>query len=53
MNIEWNAEEYKKNFSFVPRYGNDVLEMISSPRGSFVVDLGCGNGELTEKILEK
>lgn len=53
MNIEWNAEEYKKNFSFVPRYGNDVLEMISSPRGSFVVDLGCGNGELTQKILEK
>lgn len=53
MNIDWNAEEYRKNFSFVYHYGNDVLEMIDVPKGSFVVDLGCGNGALTEKIAGK
>lgn len=53
MNIDWNAEDYKKNFSFVYHYGNDVLEMIDASKESFVVDLGCGNGALTEKIAQK
>lgn len=53
MNIDWNAEDYKKNFSFVYRYGNDVLEMIDAPEKSFVVDLGCGNGALTQKLAGK
>ena len=35
-NIEWNAEEYQKNFSFVPDYGEAVTELITKPRGSLV-----------------
>ena len=52
MNIKWDAEEYKNNFSFVHKYGEDVLNLINAPQGSLVVDLGCGNGALTKKLAD-
>lgn len=53
MNIKWNAKDYTDNFSFVHKYGEDVLALIDAAPGSFVVDLGCGNGALSEKLKEK
>lgn len=53
MNIKWDSEEYTENFDFVHKYGEDVLNLIEAPRGSMVVDLGCGNGALSQKLLEK
>lgn len=53
MNITWNASGYQENFSFVPQYGESVMELIDAPRGSLVVDLGCGNGALTEKLAAR
>ena len=53
MNIKWNAQNYTDNFSFVHKYGEGVMELITAAPGSFVVDLGCGNGALTEKLQEK
>lgn len=50
MNIKWNAQNYKDSFDFVPQYGEDVLRLLTVPAGSRVVDLGCGNGTLTEKL---
>lgn len=29
MNIEWNEKEYGKNFSFVPQYGKELLELVA------------------------
>lgn len=52
-NINWNAADYKKNFSFVPTYGEAVIGLITKQSGSSVVDLGCGNGPLTEKLAGK
>lgn len=52
MNIHWNAEEYKKHFSFVPQYGTDVFDLITADKGSLLVDLGCGNGTLSKKLAE-
>lgn len=52
MNIHWNAENYKKHFSFVPQYGADVISLITAEKGSFVVDLGCGNGTLSKKLCD-
>ena len=43
-NIDWNASDYQKHFSFVPSYGESVMELLTKPEGAFVVDLGCGNG---------
>ena len=28
MNIQWNAEGYTRNFSFVHEYGTDLISLI-------------------------
>ena len=53
MNINWNAEGYASDFSFVPKYGESVMELITAPEGSTAADFGCGNGTLTAKLCEK
>ena len=53
MNIKWEAKEYENKFSFVHHYGEDVINMIDAPINSFVVDLGCGSGALTQKISQR
>ena len=51
MNIDWNVKEYLKDFAFVPKYGEAVLDMIDAAPGTLAVDLGCGNGGLTGKAV--
>lgn len=53
MNITWNAKSYETGFSFVPRYGEDVMNLITVPKGSRAVDLGCGNGTLTRILADR
>ena len=53
MNQKWQAEEYTKGFSFVYQYGEDILSLIDLPKGSFCLDLGCGNGALTRRLQEQ
>ena len=53
MNQDWNAGEYTSGFSFVYKYGQDVLTLIDAPEGSSVIDLGCGTGILTNALREK
>lgn len=53
MNIKWDAGNYTNNFSFVHQYGEGVMDLLDKPQGSFVVDLGCGNGALTKKLAER
>ena len=53
MKKEWDEKNYSENFSFVHEYGEKILELITVPNGSYVVDLGCGNGALSAKLAEK
>lgn len=53
MNIKWDSHNYKEQFSFVPQYGEDVINLLTKKKGSMVVDLGCGNGTLTKKLSDK
>lgn len=53
MNIKWNADEYQNKFGFVHQYGEDVLDLIDSEKNKLVVDLGCGNGALSKKLLDR
>lgn len=49
----WNATEYKKHASFVPTLANGVMELLSSRPGEKILDIGCGDGELTYLIQQK
>jgi len=53
MNQNWNAEKYSADFSFVHNYGNDVVNLIDTTNVKTVVDLGCGNGVITNSLAEK
>lgn len=50
MNIEWNAGDYHKNFSFVYKYGEELLNLFTLPKGAFVADVGCGSAVLTKEL---
>ena len=52
MNIKWDADKFTSDFSFVDQYGNSVIELIDADQNSSVLDLGCGNGALTNALYE-
>ena len=53
MNVSWDAQGYEKNFSFVPSYGEGVIDLIDVRPGETCLDLGCGNGTLTAALRER
>jgi trans-aconitate methyltransferase len=46
----WSAERYAETAHFVPALGAPVLELLAPAQGERILDLGCGDGVLTEKI---
>ncbi len=46
----WSAERYAQAAHFVPALGAPVLELLAAKPGEHILDLGCGDGVLTEKI---
>ncbi|WP_263357414.1 class I SAM-dependent methyltransferase [Acidicapsa ligni] len=46
----WNPAVYAQIGSFVPALGAGVLEWLSPQPGERILDLGCGDGQLTAKI---
>jgi trans-aconitate methyltransferase len=46
----WSAERYAETANFVPALGAPVLELLAPLPGERILDLGCGDGVLTEKI---
>jgi len=47
----WSARRYGEAASFVPELGAPVLELLAPSAGERILDLGCGDGVLTEKIV--
>ena len=47
----WNAAGYAANADFVPALGQPVLDLLQPQPGERVLDLGCGDGALTEKLM--
>ena len=47
----WNAAAYAANADFVPALGQPVLDLLQPQSGERILDLGCGDGALTEKLV--
>lgn len=48
---KWSPSDYAKNAAFVPALGAPVLALLDPRPGERILDLGCGDGVLTEKIV--
>ena len=48
----WNSALYEKNHAFVWQYGESIVELLAPKAGEQILDLGCGTGQLTEKIAQ-
>lgn len=47
-----NAELYKSDHSFVWKYGQELMPLLDPKPGEWILDAGCGTGELTAAIAE-
>ena len=47
----WNAADYAKNAAFVPAMGMPVVELLAPQPGERILDIGCGDGALTEALV--
>ena len=47
----WDSSLYDDRHSFVWRAGASLVEMLRPQSGERILDLGCGDGVLTEKVV--
>jgi trans-aconitate methyltransferase len=46
----WNPATYARDARFVAELGEPLINLLAPTNGEIIMDLGCGDGALTEKI---
>ena len=49
----WDTELYEAQHGFVWKYGEELIQLLDPKPGERILDLGCGTGQLTQKIAER
>ena len=50
MTQTWDPQAYERNGAFVHGLAGGVLEWLKPQKGERILDLGCGDGQLTQRI---
>jgi SAM-dependent methyltransferase len=50
---KWDAADYAKVGAFVAKLGGAALDLLDPKPGERILDVGCGEGTLTMKIIER
>src|SRR5262249_52670220 len=53
MTQTWSPSAYAHHAAFVPALGAGILEKLAPVAGERILDLGCGDGSLTERLIER
>jgi trans-aconitate methyltransferase len=48
----WNPRDYQQSARFVSDLGMGVLELLAPKPAERILDLGCGDGDLTQKLTD-
>jgi trans-aconitate methyltransferase len=49
---KWNAGHYDSNIGYVSRLGKGVVDLLAPQRNEYILDLGCGTGDLANVIAQ-
>lgn len=49
----WSASDYARNARFVADLAASLVDWLAPVAGERILDLGCGDGALTEKLVER
>ena len=50
---QWDAADYARIGAFVPALGAAALDLLDPQPGEHILDVGCGDGTLTQAIVER
>jgi trans-aconitate methyltransferase len=53
MTQTWSPSGYAHHAAFVPALGAAILEKLAPAAGERILDLGCGDGSLTEQLIQR